>query len=108
MRFGKTLSAIAGLVTGFVLGFLLWGLPVDDLKRALAKTSGELSQTQAWLRDEISWSEERHEQVTATLKKALTELAKAQAKLAQTHVDSSPGVTPSASPRQVPVGGMSR
>jgi uncharacterized membrane-anchored protein YhcB (DUF1043 family) len=102
MRFGKTLSAIAGLVTGFALGFVLWGLPIDDLRRAFAKTSGELSQTQAWLRDEIRWSEERHEKVTATLRKALADLAKAQARIARTNAASSPNVAPSASPRQAP------
>lgn len=100
MRFGKTLSAIAGLATGFALGFLLWGLPVDELQRGFAKTSAELSQTQGWLRDEIRWSEERHEQVTATLRKALADLAKAQAKIAQINARVSPNVAPSASPRQ--------
>jgi hypothetical protein len=99
VRFGKTLSAIAGLATGFALGFLLWGLPFDDLKRAFAKTSGELSQTQTWLRDEIRWSEQRHEQVTATLRKALADLANAHAKIAQT-AGLSANVAPSASPRQ--------
>ena len=103
MRFGKTLSAIAGLVTGFALGFVLWGLPIDDLQRAFAKTSAELSQTQAWLRDEIRWSEQRHEQVTATLRKTLADLANAHAKIAQTNAGLSANVAPSASPRQAPV-----
>jgi hypothetical protein len=100
VRFGKTLSAIAGLATGFALGFLLWGLPFDDLKRAFAKTTGELSQTQTWLRDEIRWSEQRHEQVTATLRKALADLANAHAKIAQANAGLSADVAPSASPRQ--------
>ena len=104
LRFGKTLSAIAGLVTGFALGFLLWGLPFDDLKRAFAKTSGELSQTQTWLRDEIRWSEQRHEQVTTTLGKALADLANAHAKIARTNAGLSANVAPSASPRPAPVG----
>ena len=104
MRFGKTLSAIAGLGTGFALGFLLWGLPFDDLKRAFAKTNGELLQAQTWLRDEIRWSEQRHDQVTATLRKALADLANAQAKIAQTSAGLSANVAPSASPRQAPVG----
>jgi septal ring factor EnvC (AmiA/AmiB activator) len=100
MRFGKTLSAIAGLLTGFAIGFLLWGLPVDELQRAFAKTSAELSQTQAWLRDEIRWSEERHEQVTAALSKAQADLAKAQAKIAQANARLNASIAPSASPRQ--------
>ena len=103
MRLGKTLSAIAGLGTGVALGFLLWGLPFDDLKRAFAKTNGELLQAQTWLRDEIRWSEQRHEQVTATLRKALADLANAQAKIAQTSAGLSANVAPSASPRQAPV-----
>jgi hypothetical protein len=91
-------------VTGFALGFLLWGLPFDDLKRAFAKTSGELSQTQTWLRDEIRWSEQRHEQVTTTLRKALADLANAHAKIARTNAGLSANVAPSASPRPAPVG----
>jgi hypothetical protein len=106
MRFGKTLSAVAGVVTGLIVGFLLWGLPAGDLNWALTKTKGELLQTQAWLRDEIRSSDERLEQVSATLTKALAELAKAQAELARNRVAVQPSVLVGASPGVV--GGLVR
>src|SRR5262245_11355021 len=83
MRFAKTLWAIAGLVSGLALGFLLGNQPIDDLKRALAKSTGELSQTQEWLRQEIQWSDERHDRMTAELAKALADLGNARSKIGQ-------------------------
>ena len=103
MRFAKTLWATAGLVSGLALGFLLGNQPTDDLQRALAKSTAELSQTQEWLRQEMQWSDERHDQTTAQLAKALADLGNARSKIAQmsTYL---PSNVPSASPRQA-VGG---
>jgi uncharacterized membrane-anchored protein YhcB (DUF1043 family) len=99
MRFGKTLSAIAGFTTGLAVGFVFWGLPIDELQRAFAKTTAELSRTQAWLRDEIRSSEERHAQDTATLRKTQADLARTQAKLAETRERLNANAALSASPR---------
>jgi hypothetical protein len=84
MRFGKTLSALAGVLGGLALGFGLWGIQVSELRWTLRKTSQELSQAQAWLRDEIRTSDERYEQVSDTLKKALADLARARGDVPRT------------------------
>jgi hypothetical protein len=98
MRFGKTLSALSGALAGLVLGFLLWGIELSEIRWTLTKTTQELSQAQMWLRDEIRTSDERYEQVSGTLKKALADLAQAQANLTRTSAVLRSPVAPSASP----------
>jgi arginine deiminase len=84
MRLAKAaLVGVAGLVTGLLLGYALWGLEVVELSRTLEKTNVDLVKTQAWLRDEILSSDERHEQVAAKLTKALADLSRARAQLAR-------------------------
>jgi hypothetical protein len=84
MRLPKAaLVGVAALMTGLLLGYGLWGLQVEELRWTLGKTNAELVRTQAWLRDEIRSSDERHEQVSARLTKTLTELARARAQLAR-------------------------
>ena len=97
MRFGKTLSALAGVLGGLALGFGLWGIQVSELRWTLRKTSQELSQAQAWLRDEIRTSDERYEQVSDTLKKALADLARARGDVPRTSSALRSPVAPSAS-----------
>ena len=50
---------IAGILTGLLLGYVLWGQHTVNLTRELAKTNGELVTTKGWLLDEIEWSDER-------------------------------------------------
>jgi septal ring factor EnvC (AmiA/AmiB activator) len=64
---------------------VLWGQHTDHLTGILAKTSGELTKTKSWLLDEIQSSDERHKRVSATLTKALADLAEARAELARIH-----------------------
>jgi hypothetical protein len=97
MRFGKTLSALAGVLGGLALGFGLWGIQVSELRWTLRKTSQELSQAQGWLRDEIRTSDERYEQVSDTLKKALADLARARGDVPRTSSALRSPVAPSAS-----------
>ena len=84
MRGVKTaLIGIAGVLAGLLLGYALWGLQVVELSFTLGKTTNELLKTQAWLNDEIRSSDERQEEVSAQLTKALGELTKARAELAR-------------------------
>ena len=86
MRFvAAAVSGSAGVLTGLVLGYSLWGLEMTDLNMTLAKTQRELTTTKSWLLDEIRSSDERVEKVTATLTKALADLTKARADLARTN-----------------------
>jgi hypothetical protein len=78
------LSALAGILTGLSLGYVLWGAPTADLSGALAKTSAELEKTKAWLFDEIQNSDQQHKQLSSRLSQALADLAKARAELART------------------------
>ncbi len=101
MRFMKTaLVGVAGVLGGLVLGYALWGHQVEELSWTLGKTNGELWKTQAWLRDEIRTSDERHEHVSATLTKALADLARTRAQLARMSALSKQSAAPSASPGQ--------
>jgi hypothetical protein len=85
MRFVHgTLSALAGILTGLSLGYVLWGAPSADLSGALAKTSAELERTKVWLFDEIQNSDAQHKQLSSRLTRALADLAKARAELART------------------------
>jgi hypothetical protein len=101
MRFGKTLSALAGAIGGLAVGFLLWGIQMSELRWTLTKTSQELSQAQAWLRDEIRTSDERYNQVSDSLRKALADLAKARADLTRSSAALRSPAVPSASPPTV-------
>ena len=74
---------IAGILTGLLLGYALWGQHTADLARELAKTNEELVTTKGWLLDEIEWSDERQGQTTARLTKALTELVQVRGELAR-------------------------
>lgn len=91
---------LAGGLMGLVLGYTLWGHPVDDLTSTLETTRAELLKTQGWLRDEIRSSDERHEQVSKQLEKALADLARVRAQLAQTSAASTPSHPAGGSPRQ--------
>jgi hypothetical protein len=109
MGMGKAgVIGLAGGLMGLVLGYTLWGLPVDALTSTLEMTRAELLKTQGWLRDEIRTSDERHEQVSKRLEKALAGLARARAQLAQTSAASpsppaggSPGQPAGAGPGEV-------
>jgi hypothetical protein len=84
MRFvNASLSALAGVLTGLSLGYVLWGAPTADLTGALARTRAELDKTKAWLFDEIQSSDEKHTQLSSRLTRALADLAKARAELAR-------------------------
>jgi hypothetical protein len=65
---------IAGILTGLLLGYVLWGQHTVNLTRELAKTNGELVTTRGWLLDEIEWSDERHGQTSARLTNTRAEL----------------------------------
>jgi hypothetical protein len=77
------LSTLAGVLTGLIIGYVLWGVPTADLSGALARTSAELDKTKAWLLDEIQTSDEKHTQLSTKLTQALSDLAKARAELAR-------------------------
>ncbi len=85
-----TLLGLAGVVIGFLLGYAQWGLQVEGLTSTLGHTRAELLKTQGWLGEEIRASDDRHEQVSAKLKKALADLARARAQLAQISAASKP------------------
>jgi hypothetical protein len=74
---------IAGVLTGLLLGYVLWGQHAVKLGRELAKTNGELVTTKGWLLDEIEWSDERQGQTSARLTKALAELVHVRGELAR-------------------------
>jgi hypothetical protein len=74
---------IAGILTGLLLGYALWGQHAVNLARELAKTNGELVTTKGWLLDEIEWSDERQGQISARLTKALAELVQVRGELAR-------------------------
>jgi hypothetical protein len=77
------LSGIAGVLTGLVLGYVLWGQSMADLRSAFASVSAELATTKTWLWDEIRSSDERYEKVSSALSKAQADLARAQTELAR-------------------------
>jgi hypothetical protein len=66
-----------GIATGLTVGYALWGQDAAHV----AILSGELEKTKSWLLDEISWSDERYDQVSAALKKAQTDLAQTRGEL---------------------------
>lgn len=78
-----TLIGLTGVVIGFVLGYSFWSLQVDELTSMLERTRADLQKTQGWLGEEMRSSDERHEQVSAKLNKALADLARARAQLAR-------------------------
>ena len=71
---------LVGVVTGVFLGYVLWGMDATHV----AYLNGELEKTKSWLLDEISWSDERYEQVSAALTRAQTDLAQARGELTRT------------------------
>lgn len=71
---------LVGVVTGLTLGYALWGQDATHV----ANLNGELEKTKSWLLDEISWSDERYDQVSAALTKAQTDLTQARGELART------------------------
>jgi hypothetical protein len=71
---------LVGVVTGLILGYALWGHDATQV----ANINGELEKTKSWLLDEISWSDERYDQVSAALTKAQTDLAQSRGELART------------------------
>jgi hypothetical protein len=73
---------IAGILTGLLLGYVLWGQHTVNLTRELAKTNGELVTTRGWLLDEIEWSDERHGQTSARLTNTQAELVHVLGELA--------------------------
>jgi hypothetical protein len=79
-----SLCDLAGILTGLALGYVLWGQQAAALTTALAAVNRELATTKSWLLDEIEWSDERQERVSAALTKALTDLAHLRAQLART------------------------
>jgi len=88
MHFVKAaVSGMAGLLAGLALGYVLWGQQTAALTEALANANGELVTTKGWLLDEIEWSDERQGHASATLTKALADLAQARAELARTKQD---------------------
>jgi hypothetical protein len=87
---------IAGILTGLLLGYVLWGQHTVNLTRELAKTNGELVTTKGWLLDEIEWSDERQGQASARLTKALAELGQVRdevARFAERHEQVSAALT---------------
>src|SRR5688572_26255286 len=68
---------LVGMVTGLTVGYALWGQDAAHV----AMLSGELEKTKSWLLDEISWSDERYDQVSAALAKAQTDLAQTRGEL---------------------------
>ncbi|HEX6211474.1 MAG TPA: hypothetical protein VF136_11895 [Methylomirabilota bacterium] len=98
-----TLVGLAGLMIGFFVGYTFWGLQVGDLTSTLGRTRADLLKTQRWLGEEIRASDERHEELSAKLKKALADLARAQAQLARISAASQPGPGAAGS-RQQPAG----
>jgi hypothetical protein len=72
---------IAGVLTGLLLGYALWGQHATNLARELAQANGELLTTKGWLLDEIEWSDERQSQTSARLAKALAELVQVRGEL---------------------------
>jgi hypothetical protein len=73
-------GTIVGVVTGLILGYALWGHDATHV----ANLNGELEQTKSWLLDEINWSDERYEEVSAALTKAQADLVRARGELART------------------------
>jgi hypothetical protein len=67
---------IAGILTGLLLGYALWGQHMADLAREVAKTNEELVTTKGWLLDEIEWSDERQGQISISLLQVRGELAR--------------------------------
>jgi len=74
---------IAGLLTGLLLGYALWGQHAINLAGELAKMNGELVTTKGWLLDEIEWSDERQGQIFASLTNVRAELLQVRGELAR-------------------------
>ena len=74
---------IAGILTGLLLGYALWGQHAVNLATEVAETKGELVTAKGWLLDEIEWSDERQGQTSAKLTKALAELVQVRGELAR-------------------------
>ena len=67
-------ALLIGSVTGLTFGYVLWAQDVTQL----GTLSHELDKTRTWLLDEINWSDERCDQVSAALSKAQADLAQAR------------------------------
>jgi hypothetical protein len=79
---------IAGILSGLLVGYALWGQHAGDLAGELARTNGELVTTRGWLLDEIELSDGRQGQASARLTQALAELGQARdeaARIAEGH-----------------------
>ena len=70
---------LIGVVGGLTGGYTLWGQEA----MAVAALRGELEKTRTWLLDEITLSDERCENLQASLTKAQTELVQARRDLAR-------------------------
>jgi hypothetical protein len=73
-------GVLVGVLVGLTVGYALWGQEATYAE----SLSGELEKTRAWLFDEIRWSDERHDQISAALTKAQTDLAQVRGELART------------------------
>jgi hypothetical protein len=101
------LVGLVGIVMGFLVGYTFWALQVDELTSSLGKTRAELLQTQGWLGEEIRASDERHQQVSARLNRALADLARARARLGR--IDGAAKANPGAdASRRSPTGASPR
>jgi hypothetical protein len=86
MAVGSLVILVIGLVTGLTLGYALWGQDAS----LVATLSEELEKTKEWLLDEISWSDERQQAVSAALTKTQTDLAQVRRELARARANADP------------------
>jgi hypothetical protein len=89
MAFGGLVILVIGLVTGLTLGYALWGQDAS----LVAALSEELEKTKGWLLDEISWSDERQQAVSAALTKTQTDLAQVRRELARARANADPSAS---------------
>jgi multidrug resistance efflux pump len=79
---------VAGILSGLLIGYALWGQHAGDLASELAKANEELVTTRGWLLDEIELSDGRQGHTSARLTQALAELGQARdeaARIAEGH-----------------------
>jgi hypothetical protein len=89
MAIGSLVILVIGLVTGLTLGYALWGQDAS----LVATLSEELEKTKGWLLDEISWSDERQQAVSAALTKTQTDLAQVRRELARARANADPSAS---------------
>jgi len=100
-----TVSGIAGIMTGVVIGYVLWGHAAVGQEAALRQVTRELAVTKTWLWDEIRTSDARYERISSQLSKTLAALGKTRGELARVREAARTGAD--ASPRSLspPAGG---